>query len=75
VQRASGIPCALSLKGESYLQTSGAMRREIARPYLDDGPYVADCNRLARRNISLLAKALPTGQKNVGNKKRQRRTI
>jgi hypothetical protein len=36
---------------------------------------VAICNRLARRNISLLAKALPTGQKKAGNKKRQRRTI
>jgi hypothetical protein len=36
---------------------------------------VAICNRLARRNISLLAKAAPTGQKKAGNKKRQRRTI
>ena len=35
VQRASGIPCALCiLGGESYLQTSGASRRENAEPYL-----------------------------------------
>jgi hypothetical protein len=34
VQRASGIPCALFIfEGEDYLQTSGVMRREIAKTY------------------------------------------
>jgi hypothetical protein len=36
VQRASGIPCALSFERcENYLQTSGDQRREIANLYLD----------------------------------------
>jgi len=34
VQRASGIPCALFIfEGETNLQTSGAMRREIENTY------------------------------------------
>ncbi len=34
MQRASGIPCALLIfEGESYMQTSGAMRRENAATY------------------------------------------
>jgi hypothetical protein len=35
VQRAPGIPCALSLEGkENDQQTSGKSRREIAKPRL-----------------------------------------
>jgi hypothetical protein len=34
VQRASGIPCALSFSRANVLQTSGDQRREIAKLYL-----------------------------------------
>ena len=39
VQRAPGLPCALYLsEAASREQTSGAMRREIAKSYLKLGP-------------------------------------
>jgi hypothetical protein len=33
VQRAPGLPCALSLWGQGKQQTSGESRRENANPY------------------------------------------
>jgi len=86
VQRAPGLPCALSSwRGQASWYNSGASRRENAlvyphlRPdkiFTDNHPelsLVAAC--LALRNISALAKAALTGQKKTWKKKRQRRTI
>ena len=86
VQRAPGLPCALSSwRGQASRYNSGASRRENALVYqglrpdtisADNHPelsLVATC--LALRNISALAKAALTGQKKHRKKKRQRRTI
>jgi len=54
-------------------------RRRWARGVLaspdDAAPRLRRKNGLAGRNISLLAKVAPTGQKKLDTKKRQRRTI
>jgi hypothetical protein len=48
VQRASGIPCALfTFEGGDYLQTSGAMRGEIAKACLSS----LRAKRLVRRSL------------------------
>src|SRR5712672_2512254 len=58
VHRAPGIPCALCSEGFSVIN-SDAIR--AARTW--------NSGRLAGRNISSLAKAAPTGQKNPGKEK------
>src|SRR6266700_838510 len=60
VQRASGIPCALlfSRGRENYLQTSGELRREIAklfprRPGLEPGPITTGFGCYAKSSNSV----------------------
>jgi len=86
VQRAPGLPCALSFwRGQAARHNSGASRRGNALAYPRPRPDTISADNhpelspvvtcLALRNISALAKAAPTGQKKTWKKKRQRRTI
>jgi hypothetical protein len=82
VQRAPGLPCALSsLRGRAIRHNSGASRRGNASPYPRPRPDTISADNhpdlslvatvwscLALRNISALAKGAATGQKKPGTR-------